>query len=72
MVDLQQYSNTLTKMIEMAGFKDAQSFVNTQVPPMPPQQPQDAKPSPEEMLAQAEVYESSKLRTKSYHRCRNR
>ena len=30
LVNLQQYSNTLTKMIEMAGFKDAQSFINTQ------------------------------------------
>jgi len=54
LVNLQQYSNTLTKMIEMAGFKDAQSFINTQVPPMPPQ-PQEDKPDPATLLAQAEI-----------------
>jgi len=54
LVSLQQYSNTLVKIIEMAGFKDAQSFINTQVPPMPPQ-PQDQKPDPAELLAQAEI-----------------
>ena len=36
LVSLQQYSNTLTRMIEIAGFKDAQSFINTEVQPMPP------------------------------------
>ena len=54
LVSLQQYSNTLTKIIEMAGFKDAQAFINTQVPPMPPQ-PEQQKPDPAEMLAQAEM-----------------
>ena len=54
LVNLQQYSNTLTKMIELAGFKDAQSFVNTQVPPMPPM-PEEQKPDPAELLAQAEI-----------------
>jgi len=54
LVNLQQYSNTLSKMIEMGGFKDAQSFVNTQVPPMPPQ-PQENKPDASELLAQAEI-----------------
>ena len=54
LVNLQQYSNTLTKMIELAGFKDAQSFINTQVPPMPPQ-PQEQKPDAAELLAQAEI-----------------
>jgi hypothetical protein len=54
LVSLQQYSNTLTKIIEMAGFKDAQSFINTQVPPMPPQ-PEEQKPDAAEMLAQAEM-----------------
>lgn len=39
----------------MAGFKDSSSFINTEVPPMPPQQQGDSKPSPEEMLAQAEM-----------------
>ena len=54
LVNLQQYSNTLSKMIEMAGFKDAQSFINTQVPPMPPM-PEEQKPDAAELLAQAEI-----------------
>ena len=54
LVNLQQYSNTLTKMIELAGFKDAQSFINTQVPPMPPM-PEEQKPDAAELLAQAEI-----------------
>ena len=54
LVSLQQYSNTLTKIIEMAGFKDAQAFINTQVPPMPPQ-PEQQQPDAAEMLAQAEM-----------------
>ena len=54
LVSLQQYSNTLTRIIEMAGFKDAQSFINTQVPPMPPQ-PEQQKPDATELLAQAEM-----------------
>jgi len=54
LVSLQQYSNTLTKIIEMAGFKDAQAFINTQVPPMPPQ-PEQQQPHAAEMLAQAEM-----------------
>ena len=55
LVNLQQYANTLTKMIEMAGFKDATTFINTQVPPMPPMPQQPPKPDPAEMLAQAEA-----------------
>ena len=55
LVSLQQYANTLTKMIEMAGFKDSSSFINTEVPPMPPQQPEEQKPDAAEMLAQAEA-----------------
>ena len=54
LVNLQQYSNTLTTMIEMAGFKDAQSFINTQVPPMPPM-PEEQKPNAAELLAEAEI-----------------
>jgi hypothetical protein len=52
LVSLQQYSNTIGKMIEMAGFKDVQSFINTEVPPIPPQPQQ---PTPQDMLAQAEM-----------------
>ena len=55
LVDLQQYANTLTKMIEMAGFKDATTFINTTVPPMPPMPQEPPKPDPAEMLAQAEA-----------------
>ena len=39
----QQYSNTISKIIEMAGFPDAQEFINTKVPPQPPAQ-EDSKP----------------------------
>ena len=65
LVNLQQYANTLTKMIEMAGFKDAQAFINTTVPPMPPQPQETAKPSPEEMLAQAEAMKAQNLAQKA-------
>jgi len=65
LVDLQQYANTLTKMIEMAGFKDAKTFINTDVPPMPPQQPEEQKPDPAEMLAQAEAMKAQNLGQKA-------
>jgi hypothetical protein len=55
LVSLQQYSNTLTKMIEMAGFKDPESFINTQVPPMPPTPPEQQQPDAAALLAQAEA-----------------
>ena len=55
LVSMQQYSNTLTRMIEMAGFKDPQAFINTQVPPMPPQPPESQQPDAATMLAQAEA-----------------
>jgi len=54
MVSLQQYANTLSRMIEMAGFKDPESFINTEVPPMPPA-PEQTKPDAAELLAQAEA-----------------
>ena len=54
MVSLQQYANTLSRMIEMAGFKDPESFINTEVPPLPPA-PQETKPDAAELLAQAEA-----------------
>ena len=52
LVSLQQYSNTIAKMVEMAGFKDVQSFINTEVQPIPPQ---PKEPTPQDMLAQAEM-----------------
>ena len=54
MVSLQQYANTLARIIEMAGFKDTSSFINTDIPPMPPQQEQQ-KQDPAELLAMAEI-----------------
>ena len=65
LVNLQQYANTLTKMIEMAGFKDAKSFINTEVPPLPPMQPEQQKPDPAEMLAQAEAMKAQNLGQKA-------
>ena len=43
------------RMIEMAGFKDPQAFINTEVPPMPQTPPEQQKPDPAEILAQAEA-----------------
>ena len=51
LVTPQQFSNTLTKLIELAGFKDPQQFINTTVQ-MP--EPQPPKPTGEELLAEAE------------------
>jgi len=65
LVNLQQYANTLTKMIEMAGFKDATTFINTTIPPMPPQPQEPPKPSPQEMLAQAEAMKAQNLAQKA-------
>ena len=55
LVSMQQYANTLTRMIELAGFQDAQSFINTEVPPMPPQLQEPPQPDPAALLAQAEA-----------------
>ena len=65
LVGLQQYANTLSKMIEMAGFKDAKTFINTEIPPMPPQPPEEQKPDPAEMLAQAEAMKAQNLGQKA-------
>jgi hypothetical protein len=52
MVTPQMYANTLQKIIEMAGFKDASQFVNANFPPLPPEPP---KVDPTQALADAEV-----------------
>jgi len=54
LVSLAQYRNTLAKLIEMSGFRDASQFFS-EVPAdwQPP--PQEATPSPEQMLAQVQV-----------------
>jgi hypothetical protein len=51
-----QYSNTLRKMVELAGFKDASQFFNA-IPAdyVPPQATEPPKPSPEEVLAQVQA-----------------
>jgi len=54
LVTPQQFSNTLRKIVELSGFKDASSFFQDipadYVPPAPQQ-----KPSPEEVLAQVQA-----------------
>jgi len=54
-VSLPQYTNTLTKLLQLAGIKDSQNYFNQlpvdfQLPEPPP-----PKPTPEEMLAQVQV-----------------
>jgi hypothetical protein len=54
-VSLPQYTNTLTKMLQLAGIKDSQNYFNQlpvdfQLPPPP-----EPKLTPEEMLAQVQV-----------------
>lgn len=54
-VSIPQYTNTLTKMLQLAGIKDSQNYFN-QLPsdfqlPAPP----EPKPTPEEMLAQVQA-----------------
>ncbi len=54
LVSGQQYANAMSKFIELAGFKDAQQFINTEVPEPSPPAPEDMKPDPQELLAMAE------------------
>ena len=54
-VSIQQYTNTLNKMLQLAGIKDSQNYFNQlpadfQLPEPPP-----PKPTPEEMLAQVQA-----------------
>jgi len=55
LVTPQQFSNTLRKIVELSGFKDASSYFQDipadYQPPAPPQ----PKPSPEEILAQVQA-----------------
>ena len=62
LVSMQQYANTLTRMIELAGFQDAQSF-DTEVPPMPPMPQEHSQTAA--LLAQAEAQTSTS--SESYH-----
>ena len=51
--------------MRLAGFKDPQAFINTQVPPMPPQPPESQQPDPAQMLAQAEAMKAQNLAQKA-------
>tara|TARA_Y100000592_G_scaffold52710_1_gene83259 strand:- start:1417 stop:3567 length:2151 start_codon:yes stop_codon:yes gene_type:complete len=52
----QQYANSLSRLIEMGGFKDPQAFINTQIGDIPP--PPPPQPDPNLLLAQAEIEKS--------------
>ena len=52
LVNIQQYSNTLRKMTELSGFKNAEDYFKDPSKEPPPQ-PEPEKPSPEEMQMQA-------------------
>jgi hypothetical protein len=52
-VTMSQYTNTLTKMLELAGIKDTQSYF-TRLPADFQMPEQEQKPSPEEMLAEVQ------------------
>ena len=49
-----QFSNTLRKMVELAGFKDSSQFFNAVPADYQPPQKED-KPTPEEILAQVQA-----------------
>jgi len=54
LVSLAQYRNTLAQILALSGFKDVDTFFSD--PAMMPQTPQEPpKPSPEELLAQAQM-----------------
>lgn len=50
-----QFSNTLRKMVELAGFKDSSQFFNAIPADYQPPAPPPNKPTPEEMLAQVQA-----------------
>ena len=65
LVSGQQYANTLAKIIEMAGFKDVDQFINTTVEEPQPIPEDQKKPSGEEMLAMAETRKAEASAQKS-------
>ena len=65
LVSGQQYANTLAKIIEMAGFKDVDQFINTTVEEPQPVPEDQQKPSGEEMLAMAETRKAEASAQKS-------
>jgi hypothetical protein len=54
-VSVQQYTNTLTKMLQLAGIKDSQNYFNQLPADFQMPQPPEPKPTPEEMLAQVQA-----------------
>ena len=54
-VSLPQYTNTLTKMLQLAGIKDSQNYFNQLPVDFKLPEPPPPKPTPEEMLAQVQV-----------------
>lgn len=53
-VSLPQYTNTLTKMLQLAGFKDSQNYFN-QLPADFQMPEQEDQPTPEQILAQVQA-----------------
>jgi hypothetical protein len=54
-VSVQQYTNTLTKMLQLAGIKDSQNYFNQLPADFQMPAPEAPKPTPEEMLAQVQA-----------------
>jgi hypothetical protein len=54
-VSIPQYTNTLTKLLQLAGIKDSQNYFNQLPADFQLPQPEAPKPTPEEMLAQVQA-----------------
>jgi hypothetical protein len=54
-VSVQQYTNTLTKMLQLAGIKDSQNYFNQLPADFQLPEPPAPKPTPEEILAQVQA-----------------
>jgi hypothetical protein len=54
-VSLPQYTNTLTKLLQLAGIKDSQNYFNQLPVDFKLPEPPAPKPTPEEMLAQVQA-----------------
>jgi hypothetical protein len=54
-VTIPQYTNTLTKMLQLAGIKDSQNYFNQLPADFQLPEPEAPKPTPEEVLAQVQA-----------------
>ena len=54
-VTVPQYTNTLTKMLQLAGIKDSQNYFNQLPADFQLPEPEAPKPTPEEVLAQVQA-----------------